>query len=174
MNRDYFAISQRETQGRVKTMLEWYPQVVVDLHEMGGNSSYYFAPPADPFNPLITESQRKDLDLFGRANAAEFDRRGFAYFVKEVYDAFYPGYGDSWPVFQGAVGMTYEQASARGLVYRRSDDTLLTYRQGILQHFTSAITTAATAARNRERLLRDFLDYRKTAVAEGQGREYLI
>ena len=32
MNRDYFSLSQRETQGRVKTMLEWYPQVVVDLH----------------------------------------------------------------------------------------------------------------------------------------------
>ena len=40
MNRDYFALSQRETQGRARTMLEWYPQVVVDLHEMGGNSSY--------------------------------------------------------------------------------------------------------------------------------------
>ena len=94
--------------------------------------------------------------------------------MKEVYDSFYPGYGESWPIFQGAVGMTYEQASARGLAYRRTDDTLLTYREGIVHHFTAAITTAATAARNRERLLRDFHDYRRTAVAEGQGREYLI
>jgi hypothetical protein len=170
MNRDWFALSQPETMGRVAQHLEWYPHVVVDLHEMGGESTYYFAPPAQPANPLITARQQSWLDTFGRANAARFDERGFPYFVKEVYDAFYPGYGDSWPVFQGAVGMTYEQASARGLVYRRSDDTLLTYRQGILQHFTSAITTAATAAKNRERLLRDFLDYRRTAVAEGQGR----
>ncbi len=174
MNRDWFALSQPETIGRVATHLEWYPHVVVDLHEMGGESTYYFAPPAKPENPLITARQQAWLDIFGRANAARFDERGFPYFVKEVYDAFYPGYGDSWPVFQGAVGMTYEQASARGIAYRRSDDTVLTYRQGILQHFTSAITTAVTAARNRERLLRDFLDYRKTAVAEGQGREYLI
>jgi zinc carboxypeptidase len=176
MNRDYFAISQRETQGRVKTMLEWYPQVVVDLHEMGGNSSYYFAPPADPFNPLITEGQRKDLDLFGRANAAEFDRRGFAYFVREVYDAFYPGYGDSWPTFQGAVAMTYEQASPRGLVFKREDGTVLTYKQAVTHHFTAAVTTALTAAKNRERLLRNFLDYRRSAIALGQKgtREYLI
>ena len=123
MNRDYFAMTQRETQGRVKTMLEWYPQVVVDLHEMGGNSTYYFAPPADPFNPLITDGQRKGFDLFGRANAAEFDKRGFPYFVREVYDAFYPGYGDSWPMFHGAVAMTYEQASARGLAFQRDDGT---------------------------------------------------
>jgi zinc carboxypeptidase len=174
MNRDWFAVSQPETQGRVATHLEWYPHVVVDLHEMGGESTYYFAPPALPANPLITARQQAWLDVFGRANAARFDERGFAYFVKEVYDAFYPGYGDSWPVFQGAVGMTFEQASARGLAYRRSDDTLLTYEQGILHHFTSAITTAVTAARNREKLLRDFLEYRRTAVAEGQGREYLI
>ena len=176
MNRDYFAISQRETQGRVKTMLEWYPQVVVDLHEMGGNSTYYFAPPADPFNPLITEGQRKGFDLFGRANAAEFDKRGFPYFVREVYDAFYPGYGDSWPMFHGSVAMTYEQASPRGLAFRREDGTLLTYKQAVTQHFTAAVTTAVTAAKNRERLIRDYLEYRRGAIALGQKgtREYLI
>ncbi len=176
MNRDYFALSQRETQGRARVMLEWYPQVIVDLHEMGGNSSYYFAPPADPINPLLTEAQRKSLDLFGRANAAEFDKRGFAYFVREVYDAFYPGYGDSWPAFHGAVAMTYEQASARGLAFTRDDGTVLSYKDGVTHHFTSATTTALTAARNRERLLRDFLEYRRSAIALGQKgmREYLI
>ena len=110
---------------------------------MGGQlDSYYFAPPADPINPLMTESQRKSLDLFGRANAAEFDKRGFAYFVREVYDAFYPGYGDSWPAFHGAVAMTYEQASARGLAFAREDGTTLTYKQGVTHHFTAAMTTA--------------------------------
>lgn len=176
MNRDYFAMSQPETQGRVRVMLDWFPQVVVDLHEMGGNSTYYFAPPADPLNPFITDAQRKWFDVFGRANAAHFDRRGFGYFVREVYDSFYPGYGESWPIFHGAIGMTYEQASARGLVFRREDGTQLTYKDGITHHFAAAITTAATAARNRERLLRDFLEYRRSATALGKTgtREYLI
>ncbi len=176
MNRDYFALSQPETQGRARVMLEWHPQVVIDLHEMGGNSTYYFGPPAEPFNPYITEVQRRWFETFGRANAAEFDRRGFPYFVREVYDAFYPGYGDSWPMFHGAVAMTFEQASARGLAFRREDQTVLTYRHAVAQHFTAAITTAATAARNRERMLRDFLDYRRTAIKLGQQgtREYLI
>ena len=176
MNRDYFAMSQPETQGRVRVMLEWFPQVVVDLHEMGGNSTYYFAPPADPLNPFITEAQRKWFDAFGRANAAQFDRRGFGYFIREVYDSFYPGYGESWPIFHGAIGMTYEQASARGLAFRREDGTQLTYKDGVTHHFTAAITTAATAARNRDRLLRDFYEYRRSAIALGQQgtREYLI
>jgi hypothetical protein len=177
MNRDWFAQSQPETQGRLSIALDYYPHVVVDLHEMGGDNTYYFAPPADPLNPLITSDQIRWLETFGRANAARFDDRGFPYFIREVYDSFYPGYGESWPIFNGAIGMTYEQASARGLVLRRTDDTLLTYRQGVVQHFNAAITTAYTAAANRERLLRDFVAYRRSAVAEGEksaSREYVL
>ena len=177
MNRDWFAQSQLETRGRIKAMLEWFPHVVVDLHEMGGDSSYYFAPPASPLNPHITKSQQASFDLFGKANAARFDDRGFAYFIRENYDSFYPGYGESWPIFHGAVGMTYEQASARGLAWKRSDEDILTYRDGVVRHFTSAITTAATAAKNRERLVRNFLEYRRSAIQEGEkaaAREYVI
>ena len=177
MNRDWFAQSQPETRGRTRLYLDWFPQVVVDLHEMGGNSTYYFAPPADPLNPYITKAQADWLTAFGRENAKAFDARGFAYFNREVFDSFYPGYGESWPIFHGAIGMTYEMASSRGLVYRREDDSLLTYRDGVLQHFTAAISTVATAAANRERLLRDYLEYRRSAVADGERgpvREYVI
>ena len=177
MNRDWFAQSQPETRGRTRLFLEWFPHVVVDLHEMGGDSTYYFAPPADPLNPYITKAQISWFEAFGRENARQFDARGFAYFNREQYDSFYPGYGESWPIFHGAVGMTYEQASARGLVWRREDDTTLTYRDGIVHHFTAAIATAHTAAVNREKLLRDFLQYRQSAIAEGESgpvREYLL
>jgi hypothetical protein len=177
MNRDWFAQSQPETRGRTALYLDWVPQVVVDLHEMGGDSTYYFAPPADPLNPHITAAQQKWFDVFGRANGAAFDARGFAYFIREVYDSFYPGYGESWPIFQGAIGMTYEQASARGLSLRRDDGGLLSYADGVLHHFTAAITTAETAARNRAAILRDFYEYRRGAIVEGETgavREYLL
>jgi len=177
MNRDWFAQTQPETRGRAALYREFWPHVVVDLHEMSGESSYYFAPPADPINPLITKNQQKWFDAFGRANGAMFDARGFAYFIREVYDSFYPGYGESWPIFQGAVGMTYEQASARGLRYRREDGAVLSYHDGVLHHFTAAITTAETAAKNRAAILRDFYDYRRSAVSEGETgpvREYLL
>jgi hypothetical protein len=177
MNRDWFAQSQPETRGRIKIGLEYVPQITVDLHEQGGDNAYYFAPPADPLNPHITKSQIAAWDLLGRANGARFDERGWPYYIREVYDAFYPGYGDSWPTFQGSIGMTYEQASARGLAFTRRDGDMLTYRDGVMHHFNAAITTAITAARNRERFLRDYLEYRRSAVAEGEKgpiREYLI
>src|SRR5687767_13422815 len=177
MNRDWFAQSQPETRGRIKIGLEFQPQITVDLHEQGGDNAYYFSPPAEAINPHVTKNQIAGWDLLGRANAARFDERGWAYYIREVYDAFYPGYGDSWPTFQGSIGNTYEQASARGLTFARSDGDTLTYRDGVMHHFNAAIVTAITAARNREMLMRNYLEYRRSAVAEGEKgpiREYVI
>ena len=157
----------------MKPLLEWAPHVVADLHEMGGESTYYFPPTAEPPNPHMTKIQAGWLEAFGRANATRFDERGFAYFNREVFDAFYPGYGVSWPIAQGAIGMTFEMASARGLAYRRQDEATLTYLDGAVRHFTSAITTAATASRNREKMLRDYLEFRRNAGA-GTTKAYLL
>jgi len=176
LNRDWFAQTQPETRGRVKALLEYMPHVVVDLHEMGGNSTYYFPPNAIPGNSWTTDEQRALNDVFGAGNAAAFDARGFAYFNRDTYDAFYPGYGVSWPMAQGAIGATYEQASARGLVLLRSDGDYLTYGDGVLHHFTAAIQTAATAAANRERIVRSFGEFRASAVELGRSgnREYIL
>ncbi|MDP2958200.1 MAG: hypothetical protein Q8N53_17365, partial [Longimicrobiales bacterium] len=86
------------------------------------------------------------------------------------------GYGVSWPMAQGAIGATYEMASARGLVFRRSDGGLLTYGDGVLRHFTAGLATLQAAATNRERIVRTFLDFRWSAVAMGEAgpREYVL
>ena len=168
LNRDLFIQSQPETRGKVDILLEYRPQIVADLHEMGGDATYFFPPTAPPSNPWYGERQIALMDVFGSAIAARFDERGFAYFNREVFDLFYPGYVDMWPMGQGALGMTYEQASARALRLRRSDGDLLTYGQGVLQHFTAALETALTAARNRERILRDYLAFRRDGIAAGQ------
>jgi hypothetical protein len=168
LNRDWFAHTQPESRGKVRALLEWTPQVVVDLHEMGGNSTYYFPPAAAPGNPHTTEEQHRLFEIFGRQNAAVFDQRGWPYFIREIFDSFYPGYGSSWPTTQGALGKTFEQASARGLVFERDDDSLLTYGDGIERNFAAALQTALTAAQNRERLLRSFVEFRRNAIADGQ------
>ena len=177
LNRDWFALTQPETRGRVKTLLEWLPPVFVDLHEMGSDSSYYFAPEAVPYNPHLTADQRTSLDWFGRNNAKWFDKYGFSYFTREVYDAFYPGYGASWPAYYGAIAMTYEQASARGLLMRKSDERVFSFRDTVREHFVASISTAEAAAQNRTKLLENFRAYRRTAIDEGAResiREYAL
>ncbi len=168
LNRDWLALTQPETRGHVRAYQEWFPQAFVDLHEMGGNSTYYFSPEARPYNPHITSAQREALDIYGRNNAKWFDEFGFLYFTREVFDAFYPGYGASWPLFHGTIATTYEQASARGLVFQRNDGTELHFRDGVRHHFVASIATAETTARNRERHLSSFWQYRKSAIEEGR------
>ncbi|MEZ5490634.1 MAG: M14 family metallopeptidase [Gammaproteobacteria bacterium] len=177
MNRDWFIQSQPETQGRTRAMLEFYPVAFVDAHEMGSDGTYFFAPEAIPYNPHLAEDQRESLQLFGRNNARYFDRFGFDYFTREVYDAFYPGYGASWPSYFGSIAMTYEQASSRGLIFRQYDGNDLHYRDTVRNHFVTSLATAETVQVNRQKFLTDFYNYRVTAIEEGQQedvRAYII
>jgi hypothetical protein len=177
LNRDWFIMTQPETRGRVRVVQEWYPVAFVDLHEMGSDGTYYFAPEAVPYNPHIADAQRASLTMFGKNNARWFDTFGIDYFTREVYDAFYPGYGASWPLFFGSVAMTYEQASSRGLVFRQYDGNDLTYRYTVRNHFITSLGTAETVAVNREKLLSDFYDYQVTAIDEGESdsvRSYIV
>jgi hypothetical protein len=177
LNRDWIALTQPEIRGQVKALLEWYPLVFADLHEMGANSTYYFAPEAAPFNPHLAKDQVAALDWFGRNNARWFDKFGFSYFTRDVFDALYPGYGASWPSYYGSIAMTYEQASSRGLLMRRADETTFHFRETVQHHFVATLATAETAARNREKLLANFRAFRKSAVEEGRSeavRAYIL
>jgi Zinc carboxypeptidase len=177
LNRDWIGLTQPEVLNQVKVLREWLPLVYVDLHEMGADSTYFFSPEADPYNPNLTGDQKESLKLFGKNNSRWFDKFGFDYFTREEYDAFYPGYGASWPEYYGGIAMTYEQASVRGLVVRRSDETLLRYRDTVRHHFVSSVSTLEAAAANREKLLNDFYRYRVTAIEEGQKeavKEYIL
>ncbi len=168
LNRDWFALTHPETAGRVAAMLEWPPMVAADLHEMGAEQGYFFAPPAKPRNPLVADEQAALWDVIGRANAAAFDALGWRYWTREVFDAFYPGYGESWPFFTGAVGMTFEQASARGLATRLEDGSVLRYADAVQHHLVAAFTTCRTAAAQRARVVRSWHDYRAAAVEQGR------
>ena len=168
LNRDWFMLTQPETRGRVALIQQWYPVAFVDAHEMGSDSTYFFAPEAIPYNPHLAADQRANLELFGRTNARWFDRFGIDYFTREVYDAFYPGYGASWPSYFGSVAMTYEQASARGLAFRQYEGREVHYADTVRNQFVTSLGTAETVQANRRKLLEDFYDYQVSAIAEGR------
>jgi hypothetical protein len=128
-------------------------------------------------NPHVPHELREWWDVFGRANAKAFDERGFDYFVRESFDLFYPGYGDSWPTLQGAIGMTYEQATTRGLVLRGRGGDSFHYRDAVEHHFTAALTTCLTAAENDRELMASFGRYfelAKQRAARDEVKEYVL
>src|SRR5690606_23673018 len=137
-----------ETRGRVASMLEWWPHVAVDLHEMGSSSTYFFPPAMDPVNRIVHPNILAWWDTLAADIISAFDAQGWSFFRREGYDEFYPGYGSSWPLYPGAARMTFEQASRRGGAIERSDGTDLTLQQAARQHYTAAwATTLGTAQR---------------------------
>ena len=174
LNRDWAWASQPETRARLAAYRAWEPQVFVDFHEMGTESTYFFPPTAEPVHPRIPRRTLAWLESFGRANASSFDRLGWVYFKAENYDFFYPGYGDTYPSLRGAVGMTYEMAGGghAGEVIVRPDGTPLTLADRVAHHLATTLATARTAGASSRRLLADFVANRLDAAA-GPGRTYL-
>jgi hypothetical protein len=167
LNRDALASTQVETQALMRAYLHWNPQVFVDHH--GQTTTFFFPPPAAPVNANLPKAYHEWMDIFGRGNAEAFDRQGWGYFVRDVFDLFYPGYWDSWPSLNGAIGMTYETdgGGSRGLRWRREDGAVVTLRDGIAKHFVASLATVETAVRHRGRLLQYFFDFKRTAIEEG-------
>lgn len=169
LNRDWFIQTQPETQGHAALVLDWRPQVLVDSHEMGTDQSFFFPPEAEPLNPLLTPETLESREIIGRNTARRFDQAGVEYFNRQTYDAFYPGYGDGWPAYLGAVSMTYEQGSARGLAARRTSGEVITYRDTVRNHLIATLSTIEASAANRERLLRNAFAYAQDGVSGGRG-----
>src|SRR5690606_12558150 len=136
-------------------------------HEMGSNSTYFFPPAMDPINQIVHRNILDWWDIYADDIIAAFDREGWSFFRREGYDEFYPGYGSSWPLYTGAVGMTFEQASSRGGAIQREDGTVLTLQQAARQHYTAAWATALGTAIRRARRVGDYAAYRQMSITEG-------
>lgn len=174
LNRDWAWMTQIETQSRIKAFHEWMPVFHGDYHEMSPNESYYFAPPALPLNTNLDMTLvQKWMEIYGKGWADEFDKRGWSYFTKEVFDLHYPGYGDSWPTLNGAVGVTFEQAGGgAGPVYKRADGTLLRLRERIAHHWITSLSTLKTTLKFKNERLSDFYQFWKNAIAGADKEKY--
>ncbi|HEV8632405.1 MAG TPA: M14 family zinc carboxypeptidase [Thermoanaerobaculia bacterium] len=170
LNRDWAWATQQETRARVAAVGTWEPQVYVDFHEMGAESTYFFPPTAEPVHPVFGAATRRWLDAFGHANAAAFDRLGWTYYVGEEYDFFYPAYGDTYPTLRGGIGMTYEVAGggAAGSVVERSAAGTWGLADRIARHLTTSLSTVATSAAQSRQLLADFVDARVSQARNGK------
>lgn len=161
LNRDWAWQTQVESRQRVKKYSQWLPQVHVDFHEQGSNEPYYFAPAADPFHEVITPWQRDFQVMIGKNNAKYFDNNGWLFFTKERFDLLYPSYGDTYPIYNGSIGMTFEQGGGgrAGLAIVKADGDTLTLLDRATHHYTTGLSTIETASKNRQKLIDEYRKY---------------
>ena len=161
LNRDWAWATQVETRARLKIYNQWMPHIHVDFHEQFINSPYYFAPAAEPLHEAITPFQREFQTKIGKNHAKYFDKEGWLYFTKEVFDLLYPSYGDTYPTYSGAIGMTYEQAGhgLAGLGIENDEGITLTLKDRLQHHLTSGLSTVEVASKNAAELNKSFQNY---------------
>ncbi|REA56982.1 zinc carboxypeptidase [Dyadobacter luteus] len=179
LNRDWAWQTQKETKARIELYNQWMPHLHADFHEMGSNRSYYFPPAAKPFHKDITSWQREFNELVGENCRRYFDKNNWAYFTRYNYDLFYPSYGDTWPSFNGAIGITYEQAGggAAGLaIERKSEKDTLTLVSRIDHHFATSLATLEAVASRKDKIVSEFVKFHEDATTNPAGpfKSYVI
>jgi hypothetical protein len=161
LNRDWAWQTQIESKARMKAYHEWMPHIHVDFHEQSINSPYYFAPAAEPLHEVITDWQKDFQIQIGQNHAKYFDQNNWLYFTRERFDLFYPSYGDTYPTFNGAIGMTYEQAGngSAGLGALTNLGDTLTLKDRLEHHYTTGMSTIEIASNNAEKINSEFRKY---------------
>ncbi len=170
LNRDWSWHVQKETQARMEIYNSYMPHVYADFHEMGPQSTYFFPPGADPWHKVITPWQKEFHALTGASASTLFDASYRLYFTNDNFDLFCPSYGDTWPLFNGAMGFTFEQGggSQAGLSLGSEKTDTLTLAQRVEGHYMASMAVLNAAAENREKLLKEFYDFFSSGTGKPQ------
>ncbi len=161
LNRDWCWQSQKETISRIKLYKKWMPHVHVDYHEQSYNEPYYFAPAVQPYHSLITTWQKDFQNIIGNNNVKYFDKNHLLYFRNEDFDLLYPGFGDTYPIFNGALGMTYEKggSGSGGIAVKTSASDTLTLKERIEHHYLTGLSTVEATYQNADQVINEFNKY---------------
>ena len=161
LNRDWAWATQVESSQRIAIYNKWLPHIHVDFHDQGINNPYYFAPAAELFHEVISDWQRNFQIQIGKNHAKYFDKEGWLYFTRESFDLLYPSYGDTYPTYMGAIGMTYEQAGhgRAGLGIQTNEGEVLTLKDRVMHHTTTGLSTIEISSNTAIQLNAEFAKF---------------
>ena len=177
LNRDWAWQTQTESQQRVALYNQWMPQVHTDVHEMGYESPYFFPPSAEPIHEFIEKYQKDFHNVLGKNMSQKFDAQNWMYNTSERFDLFYPSYGDTYPAYNGAVGMTLEQGGiGAGRAVMMSNGNIVTIQDRLTHHATAVLTVVESAAAQADVLIKGFRGFMNNSrkTVKGNYKMYVM
>ncbi|MHC4942426.1 MAG: M14 family metallopeptidase [Planctomycetota bacterium] len=126
-NRDWAMITQAETRNISRVLYEeWFPPIVIDIHQMGNRGARMFIPPYyDPINPNIDPLIQHELALISAQMQLDLSTAGHTGIITNaMFDEWLLGYFTSVPTRHNMVAQLIEMASvnlASPLFQRRSE-----------------------------------------------------
>ena len=115
-NRDWYMLTQPETRYLTRVLYhDWFPEVVYDAHQMGGDGARMFVPPfADPVNPNLDGELVAGINEVGAVMAGALADSGFTGVAHQIdFDLWWHGGLRSVPSRHNMIGILTEAASAR-------------------------------------------------------------
>ncbi|TVP54761.1 MAG: zinc carboxypeptidase, partial [Mongoliibacter sp.] len=166
LNRDWLLVQHPESRNRVAAFQEWLPNIYLDYHEMGTNSTFFFQPGIPSRDHPLTPKKNLELtEKMGNYHAKALDEIGSLYHTKESFDEYYFGYGSTYPDIQGSIGILFEQASSRGHL-QESDYGPLPFAFTIRNQFRTSISSFEAAVDMREEIVKFMHDFYKESIKE--------
>ncbi len=114
-NRDFITLTQEDTKAISRIYnLEWFPQVMVEKHQMGSTGPRYFVPPAhDPIAENIDAGIWNWTKIFGSNMIADMTEAGLAGVCHSyIFDDYWPGSTETC-IWKNVIGMLTEMASIK-------------------------------------------------------------
>ena len=114
-NRDFVTLTQEDTKAIARIFnLDWFPQVMVEKHQMGSTGPRYFVPPAhDPIAENIDASIWNWTKIFGSNMITDMTEAGLAGVCHSyIFDDYWPGSTETC-IWKSVIGMLTEMASIK-------------------------------------------------------------
>lgn len=114
INRDWYSFTQQEVRITVeKIYRKWFPQIVIDLHQMSYYYARQFIPPyIEPIDPALHPLQLKQLEIIGDTLLQRLTHSGKQGVVnRAMYDAWTPA--RSFTFYYGGLRLLSETASCK-------------------------------------------------------------
>jgi hypothetical protein len=177
LNRDWLPVQHPESRNRVKVFQSWLPNIHLDFHEMGTNSTFFFQPGVPSrVHPLTPKKNFELTEKIGTYHAKALDQIGSLYYNQENYDDFYYGKGSTYPDVQGSIGILFEQASSRGHL-QESANGMLSFPFTIRNQFTANLSSFQAAKEMRVELnqwMKDFYTEIKNETTADVNKAYIF
>jgi hypothetical protein len=173
-NRDMVPLKMREGRAKVQLIRDWRPQLALDIHEMGADSTFFFPPYPEPYNTnLPNDTLKKWWEIYAQDMRAQFDARGWRYFSGDSFGSPFLGMHTLYTQYHGMIGILFEQgAGSGGLVIERQNGSLLTLRDRVQHHVTGMMSYLDTTVANRRELHRDFHEFFRSSLDGVPGVEH--
>lgn len=114
-NRDFVALTQSDTKAIAKLFnKEWFPQVMVEKHQMGSRGPRYFiSPPHDPIAENIDAGLWNWMKIFGSRTITKMTEAGLTGISQNyLFDDYWPGATETC-IWKNIIGMLTEGASVK-------------------------------------------------------------